>query len=72
MNIALVSDVPGESEVADLQLVRFAADEQVLRFNIPVHHVLAMEIVDSLQELVDKELNALSVEAVWLFLEYLE
>lgn len=44
----LLANKPGEPEVADFELVGLGADEEVFRFDVPVHDVLRMEVLDCL------------------------
>ena len=56
-----------KTEIADLELIGFGADQQVLRLNITVHNVLGMEVVHGLQQLVDEKLYTFSIKAIWFF-----
>lgn len=58
-----------KTEIADFQLVGLGANKQVLRFNVSVHNVLAMEIVNCFQELIDEKLNAIAIKPIRLFFE---
>ena len=64
--------MPCKSEIANLQLVGLGANEQVLRLNVSVHNVLAMKIVNCLQELIDEELNAITIKSIRFFFENLK
>jgi hypothetical protein len=72
LNVILVAQVPGKTKVTNFQLVSFGTDQQVLRFYISVHHVLLVEVVNCLEQLIDEKLDTVSVEAIWLLLENLQ
>ena len=69
INIVLRINMPCEAEITDLQLISLGANQQILWLNIPVHNVLRMKVVDGLEQLINEELNAVSIQSIWLLFQ---
>lgn len=67
MDISFVRQVSGKAEIADLKLISFGANQEILRLDISVHHILAVEVIDSFQKLVDEEFHTVAIKTVWFF-----
>ena len=60
-------DMASEAEVTHFQLVCLGLDQQVFGLDIAMHNVLRVEVVNSLEYLIDEQLYALTIEAFRLF-----
>lgn len=66
------ADKSSEAEIANFKFVGLGANQQVFRFDISVHDVLLVEVLNSSKQLEDEEPNAFSAEAIWLFFKDLQ
>ena len=62
----------GEAKIANFELATLGVDEQVLRLDVPVDDVVAVAVLDGLEDLVEVVANILLLETVRVLFENLQ
>lgn len=62
-----VAEHSGKAKVADLEHLRLRVDQQILRLDVSMDHVVAMTVLDRLKNLVQIPLDVFLIQAVGVF-----